>query len=146
MSLWKSPPLVMQDWLVSVQWGLFLFISSVDNPRKTKSHYLLAVRCAFSSWSHSNRRWKESATAPMRWKTEATDDPMCHSFVLVSHFTWDSNQHLNVTINAAFTALRNTINKNLGFFGSHICFKWIFIYTITQMHVHTWVNLKYTGS
>lgn len=91
MCLWKPPPLVMQDWLVSLCTEV-CFCSFLLKVLKTKSHYLLAVRCAFSSWLWPDPiptgRWKESASAPMRPKAKATDDQMCHSFVFVSVLTF----------------------------------------------------------
>lgn len=95
MWLWKSPPLVMQDWLVSLHWGLFLLISRVQNPQKNKLHYLL-VRCAFSSWLRSDpiptgdgrnlqqHRWDG------KQKLQMFQCVTPSSLLMFSHFTWDS--------------------------------------------------------
>lgn len=76
---------------VSVHWGLYLLISRVQNPQNKITLFTCCVVCFQQLaviWSHSNRRWKESATAPMRRKAEATDDPMCHPFVFVGVLTF----------------------------------------------------------
>lgn len=94
--LWKSPPLVMQDWLVSLCTEVCIcsFLEFKIHKKRNPIIYLLCdvLSAAGCDLIHSTRRGKESATAPMRWESRSYrwSNVSLLCLLVFSHFTWGS--------------------------------------------------------